>query len=92
MAAAQVAAEAVVAWKGWVPTKNWMSRRAKGVVTVSVPPAQYSPGQSRKKKATQARSAIAWYWGEPLLAAESMQWSMETWRGSTLPGEGSSCA
>ena len=23
--AAQVAAEAVVAWKGWMPTKNWMS-------------------------------------------------------------------
>ena len=27
VAASQVAAEAVVAWKGWVPTKNWMSRR-----------------------------------------------------------------
>ena len=38
MATAQVVAEAVVAWKGWVPTKNCMSRRAKGVVTVSVPP------------------------------------------------------
>ena len=92
MAAAQVVAEAVVAWKGWVLTKNCMSRRSKGFVTVSVPPAQYSSGQSRKKKAIQARSAIAWSRGEPLLAAESMQWSMETGRGRTLPGEGSSCA
>ena len=39
--AAQVASEAVVAWKGWLPTKNWMLRRVKGVVTVSVPLAQY---------------------------------------------------
>ena len=92
MAAAQVAAEAVVAWKGWVPTNNWISRRVKGVVTVSVPQTQYFPGQSRKKKAIQARSAIAWSRGEPLLAAESMQWSMETGRGRTLPGEGSSYA
>ena len=30
---AQVAAEAVVAWKGWLPTKDCMSRRLKGVVT-----------------------------------------------------------
>ena len=88
MAAAQVAAEAMVAWKGWLPTKNWMSRRLKGVVTVLVPLAQYSPGRSRKKKAIQVRSAIAWYRGEPLLAAESMQWRMETGRGRTLPGEG----
>ena len=44
MTAAQVAAEAMVAWKGWLFTKNWMSRRLKGVVTVLVPPAQYSPG------------------------------------------------
>ena len=92
MVAAQVAAEAVVDWKGWLPTKNWMLRRVKGVVTVSVLPAQYSPGQIRKKKAIQARSAIAWSRGEPLLEAESMQWRMETWRGRTLPGEESSCA
>ena len=87
MAAAQVAAEAVVAWKGWLPTNNWMSRRLKGVVTVSVPLAQYSPGRSRKKKAIQERYVIAWSCGEPLLAAESMQWRMETRRGRTLPGE-----
>ena len=87
MAAAQVAAEAVLAWVGWLPTKNCMSRRLKGVVTVSVPPAQYSLGRSRKKKSIQARSAIAWSRGEPLLAAESMQWRMETGRGRTLPGE-----
>ena len=86
--AAQVAAEAVVAWKGWLPTKKWMPHRVKGVVTVSVPPAHYSLGWSRKKKAIQARSAIAWSRGEPLLAAESMQWRMETGRGRTLPGEG----
>ena len=92
MAAAQVAAEAVVAWKFWLPTKNWMLRRLKGVVKVSVPPAQYYPGRSRKKKAIQARYAIARSWGEPLLAAESMQWRMETGRGRTLPGEGYSCA
>ena len=40
VAAAQVAAEAMVAWKGWLPTKNWMSHRLKGVVTVLVPPEQ----------------------------------------------------
>ena len=87
MAAAQVAAEAVVAWKVWVPTKNWMLRRVKGVVTVSVLPEQYSPGRSRKKKAIQARSAIAWSQGDPPLAVASMQWRMETGRGRTLPGE-----
>ena len=92
MAVAQVGAEAVVAWKGWLPTKNWMLRRVKGVVTVLVPPEQYSPGRSRKKKAIQVRSVIAWSRGEPLLAAESMQWRMETGRGRTIPGEGSSCA
>ena len=92
VAAAQVAAESVVAWKGWLPTKNWMSRRLKGVVTVSVPPAHYSPGRSRKKKAIQARSAISWSCGKTLLAAESMQWRMETGKGHTLPGEGSSFA
>ena len=91
VAEAQVAAESVVACKRWVPTKKWMSRRMKGVVTMLVPPAQYSPVQIRKKKAIQARYAIAWYWGEPLLAAESMQWRMETGRCRTLPGEGSSC-
>ena len=73
VAAAKVAAEAVVDWKGWVPTKNWMLRRVKDVVTVSVPLAQYFPGRSRKKKAIQARYEIAWYRGEPLLAAESVQ-------------------
>ena len=92
MAAAQVVDEDVMAWKGWVSTKNWMSRRVKGVVTVSVLPEQYSPGRSRKKKAIQARSAMAWSQGEPVLAVASMQWSMETGRGRTLPGEGSSCA
>ena len=92
MTESHVATEAVVAWKGWVPTKNCMSRRAKGVVTVLVPPAQYLPSRSRKKKAIQARSAIAWSRGEPPLAVESLQWRMETGRGRTLPGEGSSCA
>ena len=49
--AAQVGAEAVVAWKGWLPTKNWMSRRVKGVVTVSVPPEQYFlVGVERRKR------------------------------------------
>ena len=92
VAAAQVATEDVVAWKGWLPTKNWMSCRLKGVVTVSVLPAQYFPGWSRKKKAIQPRSAIAWSCGEPLLADESMQWRMETGRGRNLLGEGSSFA
>ena len=73
VAAAQVEDEAVVAWKGWLPTKNWMLRKVKGVVKVLAPPAQYSLGRSRKKKAILARSAIVWYWGEPLLVAESMQ-------------------
>ena len=89
MAAAQVAAESVVAWKGLLPMNNCMSRRLKGVVTVSVPPVQYYPGRSRKKKAIQARSAIRWSRWEPLLAAESMQWRIETGRGRTILGEGS---
>ena len=92
MLVAQVAAEAVVAWEGWLPTKNCMPRRLKGVVMVLVPSVQYFPGESRKKKAIQARSAISWYRGEPLLAAESMQWSMKTGRGLTIPGEGYSFA
>ena len=41
MAAAQVAAEAVVAWKGWVPTKNFLLRPgeycAGGTNTVTTP-------------------------------------------------------
>ena len=92
MAAAQVAAEAMVAWKGWLPTKNWMLRRLKGVVTVSVPLAQYSPVRRRKKEAIQARSEIAWSCGEPLLSADSMQWRIRTGRGRNLLGEGSSFA
>ena len=51
VAASQVVAEAVVAWVGWYPTKNWMACRLKGVETVSVPLAQYSLGWRRKKKA-----------------------------------------
>ena len=59
---------------------------------MSVPPAQYSQGRrrKRKRKAIQARSAIALSFGEPLLATEFMQWRMETGRGRTLPGAGSS--
>ena len=88
MAASQVVSEAVMAWVGWSPTKNWMSRRLKGVETVSVPPTQYSLGRRRKKKAIQARSAIALSLGDPLLETDSMQWRMETGRGRTLPGAG----
>ena len=76
IAAAQVAGEAVVAGLGWVPINNWMSRRVKGVETVSVTLAQYSPGRSRKKNAIQAMSEIARYLGEPPWTAESMKWSM----------------
>ena len=64
-----------------------MSLRLEGVVTVLVLPEQYSPGRIRKKEEIQARSAIAWSRGEPLLAAESMQWRMQTGRGSNLLGE-----
>ena len=53
VAVAQVEGDAVVAWVGCVPTKNWMLQRVKGVETVSVPPAQYSPGRKRNKKAIQ---------------------------------------
>ena len=56
--------------------------------TVSVPPAQYYPGQRRKKNEIQARSAISPPLGEPLWATESMQWRMEKGRGLNLPGEG----
>ena len=87
VAATQVAAEAVVDWKGWLPTKNCMYRRLKGVVMMMVPPAQYSPSRSGKNKAIQARSAISWSHGEPLLADELMQWRMEKGRGRTLPGK-----
>ena len=86
MAALQVEGEALVDWVGWAPTKNWMSRRVKGVETVSVPPAQYSPVRSRKKNEIQARSAIAIPLGDPPWATESMQWRVETGRGRTLPG------
>ena len=89
MAVAQVEGESLVAWVSWVPTNNWMSRRVKGVETVSVPPAQYYPGRRRKKNAIQARSAITLPLGEPLWATESMQWRMETGRGRNLPGGGS---
>ena len=89
MAAAQVEGEAVMAWDGWVPTKKWISRRVKGVETVSVTPAQYYPGRRRKKKAIHARSAIDFSIGEPPWAIGSMQWRMETGRGRTRPGVGS---
>ena len=84
----QVEGGAVVAWVGWIPTKNWMSRRVKGVETVSVKPAQYSPGWRRKKKAIQARSVIDLPLGELHWVIEYMQWRMETGRGDTLPGGG----
>ena len=35
--AVKVTGEALVAEVRWVPTKNWMSRRVKGVETVSMP-------------------------------------------------------
>ena len=57
---------------------------------MSVPPVQYSPGQRRKKKAIQARSAIYLPLGELPWAIESMQWRMETGRGSNITGGGSS--
>ena len=90
VAAAKVEGEAVVAWVGWVPTKNLMSRRVKGVETVSVPPAQYSLGRRRKEKAIQERYAIDLPIGKLPWAIESIQWSMETGRGRTLPGGESS--
>ena len=92
MAAAQVLAEAVVAWVDWSPTKDWMSHKLKGVETVSVPPAHYSRGWRRNRKAIQARSEIALPLGELPWMIGSIQWRMETGRGLTLPGEGSSCA
>ena len=51
------------------------------------PAGAVSPGLSKKKKEIQARSAIAWSRGEPLLANESMYWWMQTGRGRNLPGE-----
>ena len=86
--AAHVTGEAVVAGLGWVPTKNWMSRRVKGVDKVYVPPEQYSPGRSRKKNAFQKWSEITWSLGDPPYMTESMQWRMETGSGLTLPGGG----
>ena len=90
MAAAQEVGEYLVDWVGWVTTKNWMLRRVKGVETVSVPPAQYSPGRRRKNNAIQARSAIDWSLEEPPWETESIKWRMETRRGRNLPGGGSS--
>ena len=86
----QVVGEALVDWLGWVHTKNWMSRRLKGVETMSVPPAQYCPGQRRKKNVIQARSEISFPLGEPPWVTDSMQCRMETGRGDTLLGGGSS--
>ena len=85
MAAAHVEGEAVVAWVGWVPTKNWISRSVKGMETVSVPPAQYLPGQRRKKKAIQERSAIDFPLVKLPWEIESMQWRMETGRVLMFP-------
>ena len=87
MAETQVEGEDMVAWD---PTKNWILQMVKGVETVSVPPAQYSPGWRRKRKAIQARSAIALPLGELPWAMESIKWRMETRRGRTRPGGGSS--
>ena len=61
---------------GLISHKNWISRRLKGVETVSVLPDQYSPIRERKKKAIQARSAIDFSLGDLLLVTESMQWRM----------------
>ena len=58
--------------------------RVKGVETVSVPPVQYLPVQSRKKNMIQARSEIPLYLGEPPWATEFMQWRMETGGGGGL--------
>ena len=81
MAAAQVAGEAVVSWDGWVPTKNWMPHRVKGVETVSFSPAQYSPGQKRKKKSIQASSEITFSLGDP-------PWAMDPCSEGWIQGEG----
>ena len=88
MAVAQVEGEALAAWVDWVPTNNWMSRRVKGVETVSVTPAQYSPDRMKKKKAIQARYTIDIPLGELPWEIESMQWRMETGRGHTILGGG----
>ena len=56
----------------WVPTKNWMSCRVKGVETASVPPVQYSPGWIRKKNVIKERLVIAWYQGKTPWATDSM--------------------
>ena len=74
----------MVAGVVWFSTKNWMSRRVNGVEMVSVPPAQYSPGQMSKKNTIQVMSSIAWSLGELPWATESMQWIMETGRGRTF--------
>ena len=66
-----------------------MSRRVKGVDTVSVPLEHYLPGRRRKKKAIQARSAIDFSLGETPWLMESMQWRMEKGIGRTLQGGGS---
>ena len=85
---AQVEGETLVAWMGWVPTKNWMSLRVKGVDTVYFPPAPYSPVRMRKENAIQSRSAIAFPLGDLPWETESMQWRIDMGRGSTLPGGG----
>ena len=90
VAAAQVVGEALVAWVGCVPRKNLMSRRVKGVNTVSVTPAQYSPGQKRKKNVIQARFVIAFPLGDPPWATESIKLTIQTGRVRILPGGGSS--
>ena len=52
---AHVAGKAMLDELGWVPTKSWIYHRLRRVEKVSVSPAQYLPGWSRKNNAIQSR-------------------------------------
>ena len=67
-------------------TFNWMSWRQKGLGTFSVPPCQYSPGNSRKKNAIQASSTVACCIGITPWDLASRQWKMDIGRGCTHEG------
>jgi hypothetical protein len=81
---------AVVGSMAMLPAVKAMSCRRIREVPV---PEQYSPGRSRKKKASQARSTAAWMVGLGVRAAVAVM-RCSTWigRGFTRAGGGSALA
>ena len=70
---------------GCFPMNHWMSWRMKGVDTMSVPPASYSPSLGRKNSTTHARLDMDWYLAGTPWAAYSLQCIMYIEVGWTWP-------